>query len=99
MQAQHSWLALPISLPCVLVDSCAVSSSAVVLVNNKSLGLGVGLSSVLTPLFIAEISPPSLRGSLGTICYFTSHRHPLLRVYDAVYGLWWDHVHQRPWYH
>jgi len=46
----------------------ALSTSATQLcIARLPIGLGVGLQSVATPMFIAESSPPKLRGALGTL--------------------------------
>lgn len=43
-----------------------VSSYVILCIGRFVCGVGVGAVSVLTPLYITEIAPPSLRGSLGT---------------------------------
>ena len=50
---------------------CAVSSSFTMLVVYRLIGgIGVGIASMLSPLYISEISPPSLRGRLVTLYQF-----------------------------
>ena len=50
---------------------CAVSTSFTMLVIYRLIGgLGVGIASMLSPLYISEISPPSLRGRLVTLYQF-----------------------------
>lgn len=56
----------------VLMGACwwwvALTSSAMHLcVARVAMGLGVGLQSVATPTYIAEVSPPKIRGALGTM--------------------------------
>ena len=47
---------------------CALASSASMLVFGRMVvGLGIGLSSALVPLYISEISPTHLRGTLGSV--------------------------------
>jgi SP family arabinose:H+ symporter-like MFS transporter len=50
---------------------CALSTSFTILVIYRLIGgLGVGIASMLSPLYISEISPPSLRGRLVTLYQF-----------------------------
>ena len=50
---------------------CALSTSFTMLVIYRLIGgLGVGIASMLSPLYISEISPPSLRGRLVTLYQF-----------------------------
>jgi sugar porter (SP) family MFS transporter len=50
---------------------CAVSTSFTMLVVYRLIGgLGVGIASMLSPLYISEISPPTLRGRLVTLYQF-----------------------------
>jgi len=50
---------------------CAISSSFTILVIYRLVGgIGVGIASMLSPLYISEISPPSLRGRLVTLYQF-----------------------------
>jgi len=50
---------------------CAVSTSFTMLVIYRLIGgLGVGIASMLSPLYISEISPPALRGRLVTLYQF-----------------------------
>jgi MFS family permease len=47
---------------------CALASSATMMVLGRMVvGVGIGLSSALVPLYISEISPTHLRGTLGSI--------------------------------
>ncbi len=47
---------------------CALASSATVMILGRMVvGVGIGLSSALVPLYISEISPTHLRGTLGSI--------------------------------
>ena len=47
---------------------CALASSATMMVLGRMVvGLGIGLSSALVPLYISEISPTHLRGTLGSV--------------------------------
>ncbi len=51
---------------------CAVSSSFSILVIFRIVGgMGVGIASMLSPLYISEISPPSLRGRLVALYQFS----------------------------
>lgn len=50
---------------------CALSLSFTMLVIYRLIGgLGVGIASMLSPLYISEISPPALRGRLVTLYQF-----------------------------
>lgn len=50
---------------------CALSMSFSMLVIYRLIGgLGVGIASMLSPLYISEISPPALRGRLVTLYQF-----------------------------
>lgn len=50
---------------------CALSTSFTMLVIYRLIGgLGVGIASMLSPLYISEISPPSQRGRLVTLYQF-----------------------------
>ncbi len=50
---------------------CALSLSFTILVIYRLIGgLGVGIASMLSPLYISEISPPALRGRLVTLYQF-----------------------------
>jgi sugar porter (SP) family MFS transporter len=50
---------------------CAFSTSFSMLVSYRWIGgTGVGIASMLSPLYISEISPPSLRGRLVTLYQF-----------------------------
>lgn len=50
---------------------CAMSQSFTTLVIYRLVGgLGVGIASMLSPLYISEISPPSMRGRLVTLYQF-----------------------------
>ena len=50
---------------------CALSLSFTMLVIYRLVGgLGVGIASMLSPLYISEISPPALRGRLVTLYQF-----------------------------
>jgi len=50
---------------------CALSSSFTILVLYRLVGgLGVGIASMLSPLYISEISPPAIRGRLVTLYQF-----------------------------
>jgi SP family arabinose:H+ symporter-like MFS transporter len=51
---------------------CAVSSSFSTLVVYRLIGgMGVGIASMLSPLYISEISPPDLRGRLVALYQFS----------------------------
>ena len=51
---------------------CAVSSSFTMLVIYRLIGgMGVGIASMLSPLYISEISPPALRGRLVALYQFS----------------------------
>jgi sugar porter (SP) family MFS transporter len=50
---------------------CAISASFTVLIFYRLVGgIGVGIASMLSPLYISEISPPSMRGKLVTLYQF-----------------------------
>ncbi|MFC2097610.1 sugar porter family MFS transporter [Bacteroidota bacterium] len=50
---------------------CAVSVSHVFLITSRLIGgIGVGIASMLSPLYISEISPPEKRGRLVSIYQF-----------------------------
>ena len=50
---------------------CAFSSTFTMLVAYRWIGgVGVGIASMLSPLYISEISPPSIRGRLVTLYQF-----------------------------
>ena len=50
---------------------CALSTSFTMLVIYRLIGgLGVGIASMLSPLYISEISPPAMRGRLVTLYQF-----------------------------
>jgi sugar porter (SP) family MFS transporter len=49
-----------------LLCSTATGSSSIIL-GRAIIGLGIGLSSALVPLYISEIAPTNLRGALGSI--------------------------------
>ncbi|MBR9998993.1 MAG: sugar porter family MFS transporter, partial [Cyclobacteriaceae bacterium] len=50
---------------------CALSTSFTMLVWYRWIGgVGVGIASMLSPLYISEISPPSIRGRLVTLYQF-----------------------------
>ncbi len=50
---------------------CALSTSFAMLVLFRLVGgLGVGIASMLSPLYISEISPPAMRGRLVTLYQF-----------------------------
>jgi MFS family permease len=57
------------SLPLIIGSAlCATStSSTTMLVGRFVVGVGIGLSSALVPLYISEVAPTSARGKLGTI--------------------------------
>lgn len=42
------------------------------LVGRLLTGVGVGLGSLVAPTYLAEISPPSLRGTLGVVYQIVS---------------------------
>jgi MFS family permease len=47
---------------------CATATSYEMLLAGRALvGLGIGLSSALVPLYISEVAPTSIRGRLGTV--------------------------------
>jgi sugar porter (SP) family MFS transporter len=51
---------------------CAVSASFTTLVIYRLVGgMGVGIASMLSPLYISEISPPNLRGRLVSLYQFS----------------------------
>ncbi|XP_055365337.1 proton myo-inositol cotransporter-like isoform X3 [Betta splendens] len=62
---------------CILVASCIFSVGGIVLsvapdkvvllVGRIIVGLGIGIASMTVPVYIAEVSPPHLRGQLVTI--------------------------------
>ena len=61
-------LALIAALNAAGFGAIAVSDSYSILVVGRLLtGLGAGLASVVAPCYIAEISPPAMRGSLGSL--------------------------------
>ncbi|CAG9466782.1 unnamed protein product [Pedinophyceae sp. YPF-701] len=46
---------------------CATATSLNVMLAGRAIaGLGIGIASALVPLFISEVSPPSIRGALGS---------------------------------
>jgi SP family arabinose:H+ symporter-like MFS transporter len=50
---------------------CAFSTSFTILVIYRLIGgIGVGIASMLSPLYISEISPPAMRGRLVTLYQF-----------------------------
>jgi MFS family permease len=57
------------SLPLIIGAAiCATSTSAnAILLGRFLVGVGIGLSSALVPLYISEVAPTSARGQLGTI--------------------------------
>lgn len=68
---RKSVLLLTGSLFSVSAIGCAMSLSFTTLVIYRLVGgLGVGIASMLSPLYISEISPPSMRGRLVTLYQF-----------------------------
>jgi sugar porter (SP) family MFS transporter len=50
---------------------CAISSSFTILILYRFIGgVGVGIASMLSPMYISEISPPTMRGKLVTLYQF-----------------------------
>ena len=57
--------ALPLALGAL---ACARASSLASLVAGRVVsGIGIGLASALVPLYVSEVSPPSVRGALGSV--------------------------------
>ncbi|XP_076863681.1 solute carrier family 2 member 13b isoform X2 [Brachyhypopomus gauderio] len=62
---------------CILLASCIFSGGGIILsaapnkevllVGRLTVGLGIGIASMTVPVYIAEVSPPHLRGQLVTI--------------------------------
>lgn len=50
---------------------CAISASFTMLIVYRFIGgIGVGIASMLSPMYISEISPPTMRGKLVTLYQF-----------------------------
>jgi sugar porter (SP) family MFS transporter len=50
---------------------CAISDSFAMLITYRFIGgIGVGIASMLSPMYISEISPPTMRGKLVTLYQF-----------------------------
>ena len=57
--------ALPLAVGALL---CARASSLASLIAGRVIsGVGIGLASALVPLYVSEVSPPSVRGALGSV--------------------------------
>ena len=57
--------ALPLVVGALL---CARASSLASLIAGRVVsGLGIGLASALVPLYVSEVSPPAVRGALGSV--------------------------------
>ncbi|GAQ91744.1 hexose transporter [Klebsormidium nitens] len=47
---------------------CATAGSTSMIIAGRLIcGIGIGLSSTLVPLYISEVSPPNIRGALGSV--------------------------------
>jgi len=90
-------LLLAATLFTVSAFGCAVSASFSILVIFRIIGgLGVGMASMLSPLYISEISPPELRGrlvslyqfsiTLGILCSFFINAGLLEKSDNGIFG-------------
>ncbi|KAF8016721.1 hypothetical protein BT93_H2062 [Corymbia citriodora subsp. variegata] len=58
------------TVPLILgaIISAQANSSDEILLGRFLVGLGIGVNTVLVPIYISEVAPMKYRGSLGTIC-------------------------------
>eukprot|EP01018_Ginkgo_biloba_P002308 Gb_38332 [translate_table: standard] len=57
--------AVPLVIGAIL--SAAAKNVAVMIIGLLFVGIGIGISSSIVPLYIFEISPPEIRGALGSV--------------------------------
>ncbi|XP_029378561.1 proton myo-inositol cotransporter-like isoform X3 [Echeneis naucrates] len=90
----NGWLGRRI---CILVSSFIFSIGGVILsvapdkvvllVGRITVGLGIGIASMTVPVYIAEVSPPHLRGQLVTInCLFITGGQFIASVVDGAFS-------------
>src|SRR3546814_5557517 len=79
---------LSAALLAIAAVACAAAPAASWLIVGRFIGgLGVGLASVVSPLYISEVAPPKYRGRLVRSEEHTSELQSLMRISYAVFCL------------
>ncbi len=91
-----SWLAAAMLFILSALAAGAAASAVMMIVARFAAGVGVGAASVLSPAYISEVTPASMRGRLVERAAGHDHRRTDRRVSRQLFpGAWRRPVHRR----